>query len=258
MKFQPGLVAMITGAGSGIGLETARLLISHGVAVVGIGRRSSLSDTLAEIPGSKNLVAALQQDITERDSPQSAVAFAMERFGRLDFLVNNAGRHHLKPVVETDDETLDSFIDVHLRAPFRYAREALRVMKAGSAIVNVSSCLALRGRQAVGIYGAVKAGQIGLTKQLAAEHGAHGIRSNAIAPGVILTAATENRVANVRFKRLMMETIPSTLPHGSVDLVAEAIVYLCSPSAKFVNGHVLVMDGGWSETHFLSDEALKR
>src|SRR5258706_15684914 len=118
-------VAIITGAGSGIGLETAKLLHGAGTAVVGAGRDKAKLANLEAAIGDPDMVATISVDVTARDAPGKIVALALERFGRIDFLINNAGIGSPKPLDETDDETLDSFLDIMLVAPFRLCREVI-------------------------------------------------------------------------------------------------------------------------------------
>jgi NAD(P)-dependent dehydrogenase (short-subunit alcohol dehydrogenase family) len=251
-------VAIITGAGGGLGSATAKRLVRNNVAIVATGRTLEPLTRLKDELTGTGQVAILQQDITADDAPAQAVSFALEKFGGLDFLINNAGPGYPKPLEETTDELIDFFIGAHLRAPARYAREALKVIRWGGAVVNITSCLALRGRPGVGIYAAAKAGLIGLTKQIAAEYGPRGIRCNAIAPGVIETDMSANKMGNVRFRRTMLETIPLPYATGIPADIGAAVGYLCSEDARFINGQTLVVDGGWSETHYLNDEALAR
>src|SRR5688500_4247635 len=127
-------VAIITGAGSGIGLGTAKLLHGMGMAVVGVGRDPAKLATLeAEIADPARL-ATLSIDVTAKDAPQRIVALALERFGRIAFLINSAGAGSPKPLDETDDEMLEAFLDLMLKAPFRLCREAIPHMGNGSGV----------------------------------------------------------------------------------------------------------------------------
>lgn len=125
-KIAAGRVAIVTGAGSGIGLETAKLLAASGTAVVGIGRDTAKLARLESEIGNPALVATLSVDVTAPDASKRIVDFALERFGRIDCLVNNAGIGSPKPLDETDDATLDQFLDIMLVAPFRLCREVIR------------------------------------------------------------------------------------------------------------------------------------
>lgn len=249
-------VALITGAGSGIGLATALRFLRSGVAVVGVGRRVEPLAELERLAGDRSdMVTTLSLDITEHDAPRRAVALAMSRFGRLDYLINNAGAGSPKPLHESDDALIDQTLDLMLRAPIRLTREALTVMTTGAAIVNISSTFGLIGGMRAGTYAAVKAGIIGLTRHLAVQYGSHGIRSNAVAPGVIETEMTKGRLVDERFRRMNMEMTPAT-GWGETEDVAAAICFLCSPDARWINGQVLAVDGGWSTTKYLSQRGL--
>ena len=251
-------VALITGAGGGLGSATASWLAKSGTRIVATGRTLEPLQKLKAALAGNTEVAIIQQDVLSQDAPAKAIEFALGQFGRLDYLVNNAGPGYPKPLAETSDELMDLFIGAHLRAPARFAREALPIMKPGGSIVNISSCLALRGRAGVGVYAAAKAGLIGLTKQIAVEFGPKGIRCNAIAPGVITTAMSADRMGSAPFRRTMLETVPLPVSTGQPDDIGAAVAYLCSEQARFINGHVLVIDGGWSETHYLNADALAR
>ena len=248
--------ALITGAGSGIGLATALKLLEADVAVVGVGRsEGKLEGLLAAAGERRHLVATLAVDITEKDAPDRSVGLALERFGRLDYLVNNAGVGSPKPVHETDDDMLDAGLDLMLRAPFRFTRSALEAMPVGGSIVNVSSTYALVGGLRGGVYSAAKAGLLGLTSHVACQYGSSGIRCNAVAPGVIPTDMTRHRLDDEGFKRMNHDMTPAK-GWGTVEDVANVIAFLCSDKSQWVNGQVIAIDGGWSSTKFLTEAAL--
>lgn len=249
-------VALISGAGSGIGLATAQKFLAEGIHVVGVGRDRAKLDEMEKLTGRDGARAiGIAVDITGDTAPVDVVDFAMKTFGRIDYLVNNAGIGSPKPVHETDDETLDYFLGLMLRAPFRLARETLKVMQPGAAIVNVASTYALLGGLRGGAYSAAKAGLVGLTTHMAAQYGSYGIRSNAVAPGVIPTPMVAHRLENQQFHRMNYDMTPSER-NGTPEDVANAIHFLASPAAGWINGQVLAIDGGWSSTKFLSEKAL--
>lgn len=249
-------VAIITGAGSGIGYGAALKLYEMGMAVLGVGRDPAKLARLEQEIGDPARVGVLALDIAHDEAPQRIVEMAMQRWGRIDFLINNAGLGSPKPVHETDDAMLDEFLGVMLRAPFRLTRDALAHMKAGSAIINVTSTFAVIGGRRGGAYSAAKGGMTALTMHLACQYGDQGIRCNAVAPGVIATPMTEHRFDDQRFRRINVEMTP--YPRlGVVEDIAGTIGFLCSPAGSFINGQTIVVDGGWSSTKYISDYALE-
>ncbi len=248
-------VAIITGAGSGIGLATAKMLHAAGMAIVGVGRDPAKLADLEKAIADAPRLATLAVDISTDSAPADIVAFALERFGRIDFLINNAGLGSPKPLHETDDDMLDHFLGVMLRAPFRLAREVIPHLKPGSGIVNVTSTFAMIGGMRGGAYSAAKGGLKSLTEHMAAQYGPQGIRSNCVAPGVTLTDMVRHRLDDKGFRRMQVELTP--YPRlGEADDVASTIAFLCSAGGEFINGQSIVVDGGWSSTKYMSPEML--
>lgn len=249
-------VALITGAGTGIGRATTLAFLRRGDGVVALGRRTKPLEELVEAAGEHSAnVATLSADATADSAPEQAVTLAMSRFGRLDYLVNNAGIGRPKPVHETDDASLDENLNLMLRAPFRFIREAVGVMGPQSCIVNISSTYALVGGLRGGAYSAAKAGLLGLTTHVACQYGSIGIRCNAVAPGVVETEMTNDRMSSETYRRMNEDMTPA-LGWGTAEDVANTIAFLCSEQGRWINGQCIAVDGGWTSTKFLSEKAL--
>jgi NAD(P)-dependent dehydrogenase (short-subunit alcohol dehydrogenase family) len=248
-------VAIVTGASSGIGFGTAVKLAESGMAVLGTGRDDARLADLKAAVGDDERLSTVAVDLTTDDGPQRIVDAAVRRWGHVDFLVNNAGVGKPKPLHETDDESLDYFLGLMLRAPFRLARDVIPHMAPGSAIINVTSTFAVVGGLRGGAYSAAKGGLTALTTHIACQYGPQGIRCNAVAPGVTLTPMVAERLEDERFRKMNTEMTPHTRL-GTIDDIASTIAFLCSPGAEFINGQTIVVDGGWSSTKYLSDFAL--
>jgi meso-butanediol dehydrogenase / (S,S)-butanediol dehydrogenase / diacetyl reductase len=255
MRMSETRVAIVTGASSGIGFGTALKLVEQGMAVLGTGRDEARLTELADSVGDSDKLTTLAVDLTADDGPSRIVDAAVERWGRIDFLVNNAGVGSPKPLHETDDESLDYFLGLMLRAPFRLARDVLPYMRPGSAIVNVTSTFAVVGGLRGGAYSAAKGGLTALTTHIACQYGATGIRCNAVAPGVTQTPMVAQRLEDERFRKINTEMTPHQRL-GTVDDIASTVAFLCSDGGSFINGQTIVVDGGWSSTKYLSDFAL--
>ncbi|MGV9798362.1 SDR family NAD(P)-dependent oxidoreductase [Mycobacterium sp. NPDC003449] len=248
-------VAIVTGASSGIGFGCATKLTEAGIAVLGAGRDERRLAELEHAIGDPERVQTVAADLTADDGPGLVVEAAVRRWGHIDFLINNAGIGSPKPLHETDDETLDHFLGIVLRAPFRLARDVLPHMGPGSAIINVTSTFAVVGGLRGGAYSAAKGGLTALTTHIACQYGAQGIRCNAVAPGVTVTPMVEQRLENEGFRKMQTEMTPHTRL-GRVDDIASTVAFLCSEGGSFINGQTIVVDGGWSSTKYLSEHAL--
>ena len=244
-------VAIITGAGSGIGLATAKILHGEGFAIVGVGRSKDKLATLEAEIGNPDHVLAISADLTDPAAPKAIVQQAIERFGRIDALVNNAGVGSPKPLDETDDKMLDDFLDIMLTAPFRLCRDVIPHLGQGASVVNVTSTFAHIGGRRGGAYSAAKGGLKSLTEHMACEYGPRGIRSNCVAPGVTMTDMVAHRFEDETFKRSNVETTP--YPRlAQPDDIASVIAFLCLPGSEMINGQSIVVDGGWTATKYLS------
>ena len=248
-------VAIVTGASSGIGFGCAVALAEAGMAVLGAGRDEDRLAELQRVIGDPERIATVAADLTTDDGPSRVVEAAVQRWGKVDFLINNAGIGSPKPLHETDDETLDYFLGIMLRAPFRLARDVLPHMGPGSAIINVTSTFAVVGGLRGGAYSAAKGGLTALTTHIACQYGAQGIRCNAVAPGVTVTPMVEHRLEDPGFRKMQTEMTPHTRL-GRIEDIASTVAFLCSEGGSFINGQTIVVDGGWSSTKYLSPYAL--
>lgn len=252
-------VAIVTGASSGIGFGCATKLAEEGMAVLATGRDpgrlAGLAAQLRESGIDPDRIATVAVDLTTTQAPRQIIEAALSRWGRVDYLINNAGIGSPKPLHETDDETLDHFLNLMLRAPFRLARDVLPHLQPGSAIINITSTFAVVGGLRGGAYSAAKGGLTALTTHIACQYGAQGIRCNAVAPGVTVTPMVQQRLSDNRFRKLNAEMTPSPRL-GRVDDIAGTVAFLCSEAGSFINGQTIVVDGGWSSTKYLSDFGL--
>ncbi|MFD0683873.1 SDR family NAD(P)-dependent oxidoreductase [Actinomadura fibrosa] len=239
-----GRVAVVTGAARGIGRATAVLLRERGARLVVTDRSEAVEELAAGDPG----VAALVGDVADEDLARATMRLATDRFGRLDVLVNNAGRTLNKPVTETTVEDFEGILRVNARGNFVQAREAFAVMEAGGggAIVSVASVSSTVAFATQTAYAASKGALAQITRVLAIEGGPKGIRSNAVLPGVIDTDIMEGVVDN---GREMLASFGPAHPIGRIgrpEEVAEAIAFLASDAAAFITGALIPVDGGWT------------
>jgi 2-deoxy-D-gluconate 3-dehydrogenase len=242
-----GSVALVTGASAGLGAAIAVALAEAGADVAAHGNSRSPAQTCAGIERAGRRSLALTADLTDRAAADRLVADTLDRFGRIDVLVNNAGAIHRAPAAAVVDADWDRILEINLTSAFRLARAAgLRMIDAGRGgrIVNVASLLSFQGGVTVPAYAAAKGGLAQLTKALANEWAAKRINVNAIAPGYMDTDNTAALRADPVRSRQILERIPAGRWGVPTD-VAGAAVFLASPAAEYVHGHVLVVDGGW-------------
>jgi 2-deoxy-D-gluconate 3-dehydrogenase len=240
-------IALVTGASTGLGSAIAQGLAGAGAYVACHGNTHSPNETCEKIIEAGGVAHAVTGDLAQPATPQTLIEETITRFGRLDILVNNAGIIRRSPAVEFADEDWAAVLEVNLTSVFRLCQLAGRHMietGRGGKIVNIASLLSFQGGITVPAYAAAKGGVAQLTKALANEWARYRINVNAIAPGYMRTANTAALQADETRNRQILERIPAGRWGEPEDLVGAA-VFLSSPASDYVNGHVLVVDGGW-------------
>ena len=238
-------VAVVTGGARGIGLAVARWFLAQGhrVALIDID-----ADTLARTDADLALperVLAIHGDVSNPDQVQTAMQAVQARFGRLDALVNNAGVAVFKPILQTTYAEWRHVLGTNLDGAFLCSQAAapLMLQSGGGTVVNIASISGLRASTLRVAYGTSKAALIHLTKQQAIELGNAGIRVNCIAPGPVDTEMAK-LVHNVAIRADYYDAIPLNR-YGTPEEIAQAVGFLCSPAASYINGQVLAVDGGF-------------
>jgi NAD(P)-dependent dehydrogenase (short-subunit alcohol dehydrogenase family) len=240
-----GKVALVTGAGGGIGRAAARAFANSGASVlVSDVKDDGGEETVAMIAAAGGAAAYQRCDVSDGAQVQAMVAAAVQRFGRLDYAFNNAGINVLG-ADEYEEENWARSLAVNLTGVMLCMREESAVMLAqgGGAIVNTASINGLVGNPAQPGYTATKHGVVGLTRHAALRWAKAGIRVNAVCPGVIETPMTAPLVANPEMKKVIDGMTPMGRM-GQAEEIASAVLWLCSDQASFVTGHPLVIDGG--------------
>lgn len=244
-----GKVAVITGGNSGVGEATAKLFAAEGATVIITARREAvLAKVAGEIEQAGGKVLAISTDISKHGDPERLVQTVLDKFGKIDVLVNNAGilEEGLKPIDRFDDEALDRILETNLKGTMRVMRAASQKMEAGSSIINVSS---VAGQMGCGgaAYVSSKAGVIGVTKHTALRFQAKGIRCNVVCPGNIVTPMTMGQKAD----QLDPEMFGAMMTHSNLrtpscqpEDVANVLLFLASDESRAVTGQVLVTDFG--------------
>lgn len=245
-----GKVALVTGAGQGLGLEMAKALAHAGARVYINDITEAAAACGVEALAALDLKAhPVPFDVTQAAQANQAIDGVEAEAGRIDILVNNAGILARKRLDEMDDADWDRVIDVDLSSVYRMSRRiGLSMADRGSgAIINLASIFGIRGRAGLLSYVAAKHGVVGLTHGLAAELGPRGVRVNAIAPGYVLTEINRSVINDPEFLHLVSARTPLKR-WAEAHEIAGPVLFLASDAASFVHGHTLVVDGGISST----------
>jgi NAD(P)-dependent dehydrogenase (short-subunit alcohol dehydrogenase family) len=243
-------VAVITGVGAGIGRSAARLFQAAGAQVVGSDLDSELGPACADELG----IEVCLGDVTNQNDIDALIQTAIDQYGRIDILFNNAGVGILSdgpvPVHETTDAIFDRTLAVNLRGTFLACRSVLpHMMAKGGAIVNAASIFGLVTGAGTLSYSTSKAAVLGLTRTIAVDYAEHGVRCNALCPGFIHTQMVTDLLDTVEDPESTLKTLREAHPVkrlGQPDEVAAAALWLCSDAASFVTGAAILVDGGYT------------
>ncbi|MDQ2149585.1 SDR family NAD(P)-dependent oxidoreductase [Alcaligenaceae bacterium C4P045] len=234
-------VALITGAGTGIGLATAKLMAAHGASVVLVDIDGGALARAAEAIGvDADRVLSIPADVSDAEACESALTLATARFGGIDFLVHCAGIYPEATIAHTTDAAWQRLMNINLNGTFYVCRAAQSRLRDGGAVVLLASLAAHRGSYAHAAYAATKGAILAFSRSLALEL-APRVRVNTVSPGIIETAMTRDLIGQ-KGDQLLASTPLGR--YGTADDIAGTIAFLCSPLAAFVTGETLQVNGG--------------
>ena len=245
-----GKSVVVTGASSGMGKAIVERFVQEGANVVAVARRKDRLEALAEtLKGEPGKVVPFEGDVSKEESIVSAIDAAVQNFGKLDILINNAGvMDDMSPIGDLKNETMERVLNINLHGPVYAMRKAVQVFqeqRGGGNIINVASLGGMR-TVAGAIYSASKAALISLTKNTAFMYLEDGIRCNAIAPGGIKSEISASMgMPNMKGYDRVKKVLAAAPPPGETEQIAKAALFLASEDSSYVNGDVLLVDGGW-------------
>jgi 2-deoxy-D-gluconate 3-dehydrogenase len=242
-----GKIALVTGASVGLGQAMAMALAEAGADVVAHCHFDGEADeTCSQIEKIGRKTFTVSGDMSDKNVPKRLIDEVVAKFGRIDVLINNAGMIRRAPAVDFTEEDWSTVLEVNLSSVFRMSQAAGRKMieQGAGKIVNVASLLSFQGGITVPAYTASKSGVAGLTKAFANEWAKHNINVNAIAPGYMATNNTTALRSDETRNRQILERIPAGR-WGNADDLAGAAVFLSSAASDYLQGHIMVVDGGW-------------
>jgi NAD(P)-dependent dehydrogenase (short-subunit alcohol dehydrogenase family) len=243
MSARPGTGVVVTGGAQGIGRAVAERFLADGAGVVILDLDGDLAAATAAELSATGPVHAAAGDVSKREDVRAAVSACMEQFGRLDAMIAHAGIADVKPLLEIDDRSWQRVLDVNLTGVFLCLQEAGRVMAPGGAIVVTASTNSFWVEQNMAPYNASKGGVVALVRTAALDLAPHGIRVNAVAPGVVRTRISEWVIDHPVLGPEYLKKLPLGRFGEPVD-VANAVAFLASAESSYITGQTLILDGG--------------
>ncbi|MCI8266579.1 MAG: 3-oxoacyl-[acyl-carrier-protein] reductase [Lachnospiraceae bacterium] len=240
-----GKIALVTGAGRGIGREIALVLAANGATVIVNynGSKESAEAVVAEIVQKGGSAEAIQCNVSDFAASEAFVKQVLDKYKKVDILVNNAGVTRDNLIMRMTEEDYDTVLDTNLKGAFHMIRHLSRsfIKQRGGKIINISSVSGVLGNAGQANYSASKAGLIGLTKSVAREFASRGVNVNAVAPGFIDTDMTKNMTEDAK------KTLSSMIPMGkmgSTKNIADLVLFLAGDGSDYITGQVICVDGG--------------